>query len=228
MKNRIRDGIMKFKKFDLDLDYIWQANSANPLLYPPFKVIKDYGPSSQLTINGNKSTCHYADIMFLVPNMFGFNSIRHINMHDVFCGDPIKDYYAPHVPKVNPQCCLGDLNDRDQFGRLTYYRENPMHDYPIWRNIYGKIFNIGNEEYNACGALGVTLDYRWRCFLYFLQDLPMIRNYGYWAMNPSEYCLNYTMLQQNIPMNQRVISLQTVIFLTKSEHCTFMKLHPNR
>lgn len=212
---------MKFKPYEVDFDCIWQADSTNPI-HPPFKIIEDYGVSY---INNKHN--HYVKIIFLNKNMYGFYTTRHIDVNKILSRQPIRDYYIPNVPKNNPHCCLGDLLNKDRYGfnHPTYYRENIIYDYTLWNNLCKKVYYYKSIGYAHCGAIGVTLDYNWRCFQFFLETLPMVPGYGYWCINPTKYVLNYTMLQENIPLEQRVISLKTSMFISEREHAIYTNAH---
>lgn len=129
-------------------------NNYNKISY---EIIADMG-----MING----FHYAKIRFLQPNIFGYyteivtrtNNIKYDGTH----GSNILDPYGATYRGVG---CNGNINI--SFKDPVMYRK-----YRLWSSLIDGVI-AGN----------FTIDKRWLCFEYFIQDLPHIEGYEEWTVN---------------------------------------------
>ena len=94
----------------------------------------------------------------------------------------------------------------------------------------GRCYNINDISYKSYGAKGVTVDIRWRCYENFYNDIQFIPGYYDWKQNPSEYQLDKDIKQPNIPINKKIYSLSTCVFVSRlynSIENTSRNLHPS-
>ena len=107
----------------------------------------------------------------------------------------IKD---PYYPTVYGVACYGIPKDFDS-NTKTGERE-----YRTWNDMISRCYNPNDSMYYAYGEIGVTIDHRWLCFEYFLEDFRKMENYDNWANGkPREYELDKDLLQQNVPHRYR-------------------------
>ena len=120
----------------------------------------------------------------------------------------VVDEYKITVPPVG---YLGDVSHMK-------YNKN---EYDLWYRMIKKCYDPSSYSYEFYGAKGVTVDKKWHCFANFLRDLPYIENYYEFynsSINNIKYHLDKDLKQSNIPINQRVYSKDTCIFLKDSDN----------
>ena len=177
-------------------EHIWDNHG------DPVRIIND-----KKYING----VHYVDIEFVNPNIYNGNTrIENVSFGQLVGGySAVVDYYKPTVLGVG---CRG-------YG-TSYFDENGNRtkEFVLWYNLLSRCYNPNDKSYGYYGAQGVSVSHRWLCFEFFNQDLPKIQNYYLWKNNPGEYALDKDYLQPNLPMHQKVYSLETCIFLTNQDN----------
>lgn len=168
----------------------------------PVRIIND-----KESING----VHYVDVEFINPNMYGGHTIVENVSFGQLTGEysAVVDYYKPNVLGIG---CRG-------FGS-SYFDENGNRtkEFVLWYNLLSRCYNPNDKLHLYYGGQGVTVSHRWLCFEFFYEDLPKIQNYYLWKNNPEEYALDKDYLQPNLPMHQKVYSLETCIFLTNQDN----------
>ena len=214
--------IMKYKslpnrkngKFEIlrTLDYRTQEQKDAALVPIEKHIWKNHGDPVRI-INDRKSTngTHYVDVEFINPNMYDEHTVVEKVAFGQLVGDysAVVDYYKPNVLGVG---CRG-------YG-ASYFDENGnrTREFILWYYLLSKCYNPNDKSYAYYGSQGVTVSHRWLCFEFFYNDLPKIQNYQLWKNNPGEYSLDKDYLQQNIPIHQKVYSLETCIFLTNQDN----------
>ena len=92
--------------------------------------------------------------------------------------------------------------------------------YDKWFGIHNRCYNPTCEAYINYGAKGVTVDPSWINNLeQFEQDICLLPNYDKWKkLNFRFFHLDKDYLQQDLPLNQRVYSKNTCIFIDVSHN----------
>ena len=198
-----REAKENIHRKDMDSNKIWE-NGGDPV-----RIIKDHHST---TFDGKG---HIVDVEFVIPNMFGFNTIRrNVDMSNVRNGT-VKDVYKPSVFGV---ACIGNANTLyiDIYGHTR-----TLIEYILWSGMISRCHNQYDGAYAYYGACGVTVDPRWLCFENFLIDLPYIEGYDLWRNNPSAYHLDKDQLQFNLPKHLRVYSRETCRFIPRLDNIIF-------
>ena len=140
--------------------------------------------------------------------MYGFYTKRIVTIQQVRTGKII-DHYQPRILGV---ACLGNMYDKisiNEYNKACYSR---------WVGIIKRCYDINNATFNYCGGKGITVCLRWLCFEYFYNDLPTLQNYNLWVNDMNSYQLDKDTLQQNIPIENRVFSPQTCLFIPSTNN----------
>ena len=144
------------------------------------------------------------DIEFLDINMMGFKTILHnINRRRLNTPICIKDPYKPSI--CNGMCCVG-------MAKTRYLNGPSTKEYSLYTGMVHRCLNENFSSYNNYGGNNVTLCDRWRCYEYFLEDLPHIDGYELWNSNPDLYQLDKDTKQPGFA--NKVYSLETCMFIT--------------
>ena len=89
-------------------------------------------------------------------------------------------------------------------------------EYIVWNSMLDRCYSGKYPTYENC-----TVCERWKCYTYFLEDLPKIQNYKYWKENPQQgIALNKDMYYEDLGINTdcKTYSLLTTRFISKSEN----------
>ena len=111
----------------------------------------------------------------------------------------------PYYPSVCGIGCLGNASSKCK-------------EYSIWHDMIRRCYDTKDIYYQFYGGIGVTVDKRWLCFEYFLEDFKQLPGYDQWLSNTVPYTLDKDYLQQNIPKGCRVYSKDTCMLIPKSEN----------
>jgi len=125
----------------------------------------------------------------------------------------VKDPYFPNIFGI---ACIGNYNG--EYKSLLY---------SIWHNMISRCYNINDSAYYRYGAIGVTVDNKWLCFENFANDVQDIQNWDEKIKFPNEYELDKDLLQQNIPLNRRIYSKNTCIWINKYLNSNLSKININ-
>lgn len=165
----------------------------------PFVIVIDHRYDKSF---GSRRT---VDIKFIKPNIFGFNTERkEIRLDRILANKYIKDYYQPNVHGV---ACFGNVS-KDIERNNTYIRS-----YKCWNDMIRRCYDVNDYHYKWYGELGVTVEKRWLCFEYFLNDIKLLPGYDEWLNNPGTYQLDKDSMQQNIPVYNKIYSRETCCFI---------------
>ena len=137
--------------------------------------------------------------------MFGFYTKRKVQLGAVKQGK-VTDCYQPNICGV---ACLGNMYGQTKVNGVS------TREYNMWSAMINRCYNKNDKyHYQYYGAKGVSVCLRWRCFEYFLQDLPYVADYKLWKNSePGMYQLDKDTLQKGIPDNEKVYSLATCMFI---------------
>lgn len=113
----------------------------------------------------------------------------------------IKDKLKPSV------CGVGYLGYCDEINRSK--------EYTLWKGIIERCYNTKRKDYQKYGNKGVTVCDRWKCFAYFLEDIKYIEGYDKEKFYKNKLDLDKDIKQIGIPINQKVYSLETCVFVDK-------------
>lgn len=83
-----------------------------------------------------------------------------------------------------------------------------------------------NSRYYLYGGIGVQICLRWRCFEFFLDDLPYLYNYDKWASG-MKYELDKDTIQCNILPHEKVYAPWTCVFIPSNINKTEMNYRVN-
>lgn len=97
-------------------------------------------------------------------------------------------------------------------------RRHTRHEVVIWDRMIGRCYNQNDTNYKIYGAQGVKVCGRWLCFENFLDDIQFIENYDKMMLNPNNWHLDKDKLQFHLPMNKRVYSFETCIFIPRADN----------
>ena len=120
----------------------------------------------------------------------------------------IKD---PYYPKIFGQCCLGQAI-------TTYDGKHNTKEYILWHGLAARCCNPNCKEYKYYGAKGVTMCDRWKCFEYFLEDLPKIPGYDLWKNGANRQYELEKDFKQIGSEEAKIYSLDTCYFTTHSNN----------
>jgi hypothetical protein len=83
-----------------------------------------------------------------------------------------------------------------------------------WDRMLSRCYNIDDAHYIFYGGAGVTVCERWLCYVNFVEDCKTLPGYKEMVNNPHiKYHLDKDILQQGIPVNQKVYSPETCMFV---------------
>lgn len=116
----------------------------------------------------------------------------------------IKDKMKPSVCSVGYLGC-GDAPNRSK-------------EYVLWKGLIERCYNNKREDYKMYGALGVTVCDRWKCFSNFLEDIKNIEGFDGYKFNKGQLDLDKDVKQSNLPINEKVYSLSTCMFIDKHKN----------
>ena len=116
-------------------------------------------------------------------------------------GGYIKDPYEPSV------CGIGYLGECNT--------PNRSQEYTLWKGLIERCYNPKRRDYKNYGAKGVTVCDRWKCFANFMEDIKKIDGYDDKKFHNKELDLDKDIKQSNIPINNKVYSLETCQFISK-------------
>lgn len=155
----------------------------------------------------DKNRQRHVKVEFIDENIFGEHTIcEDVLMQNVKHGK-VKDRYKPFVYGTgcigNAQCTIDGENTRE---------------YELWKGIIRRCYYEKDISYKNYGAKGVTVCDRWKCFEYFLQDLPYIPGYQEWYENPRMYSIDKDILQQDVQYNEKEYSPGKCMFVPYLEN----------
>lgn len=166
--------------------------------FGPFRIL------SRAESNG-KSKHIMVNIQFI--NTGTITTVRYC---DALSGN-VRDDYMPYVSGVG---CIGKAS--------SYHPA-----YNLWEGMISRCYNKDSSSYAIYGAKGVTVCDKWKCFEYFLEDLPLIDGYNNWLNNPGMYHLDKDLKQMGKPYNQKIYSLETCCFLYSSDNIRLAYIDKN-
>lgn len=154
--------------------------------YGEFKIVSELSP--------NKDRRRFL-IEFLRTGTKKESSIREI------LNGEIKD---PYFPKIFDIGYLGNSHKRHN-ERL----------YNIWLNILARCYNSKCKEYKYYGEKGITVDKRWHCFEYFLNDVQYLDGFEFFNNPNYKVELDKDILQSNKLFKDKIYSKDTCIWVKK-------------
>lgn len=119
----------------------------------------------------------------------------------------IKDKYVPSVYGIG---YLGDEYYITDDKKRMYYK--------TWADMLKRCYDPTCKDYATYGGRGVTVDPRWYNFTTFYFDIQKIPGYWNKRADPKTYKLDKDYLQQHLPMNQRVYSKDTCVWISNTEN----------
>lgn len=135
-------------------------------------------------------------------------TIKEARILDIVSGK-VKDPYRRNVAGVG---YLGNTQD-------TQYSKK---EYDMWRNMILRCYDENNQLYSNYGGAGVTVCEQWHSFENFLNDLPLVIGYNKFKYSLSNnnipMKLDINELQANIPINKRIYSPKTCMFVEQESN----------
>lgn len=97
-----------------------------------------------------------------------------------------------------------------------------LREYSAWKNIIYRCYVEDSDDYRFYGKEGVTVCDKWKCFEYFLEDLPHIEGYELFEKTKSDkklkVQLDKDLKQMDKPLSERVYSLETCVFMLADDN----------
>lgn len=100
--------------------------------------------------------------------------------------------------------------------------------YKVWEGIISRCYNQKDLHYSNYGAIGVRVSDRWLSFRNFEHDVQLKTNYERKILEPHMFHLDKDFLQRHIPINQRVYSNETCIWISMYENALIKGLDNGR
>lgn len=100
--------------------------------------------------------------------------------------------------------------------------------YKVWEGIISRCYNKNDHNYAKYGAIGVKVSDRWLAFRNFEHDVQLKPNYERKLLEPTMFHLDKDFLQKHIPVNQRVYSNETCIWISMYENALIKGLDNGR
>ncbi len=97
---------------------------------------------------------------------------------------------------------------------------NPVHKklHELWRSMINRCCSPRSHSYDNYGALGVTICDKWMSYDGFLDDVDSIDGYNIDKLIKGNLQLDKDVKQSDIDISDRIYSLETCVFVTKSEN----------
>lgn len=97
-----------------------------------------------------------------------------------------------------------------------------LREYSAWKNMIYRCYVEDSDDYRFYGKEGVTVCDKWKCFEYFLEDLPHIEGYELFEKTKSNkklrVQLDKDLKQMDKPLSDRVYSLETCVFMLADDN----------
>lgn len=100
--------------------------------------------------------------------------------------------------------------------------------YGTWKNMMDRCFNIKSNAYKNYGYIGITVSDEWKIYDNFRKDVENLPQFNKFYNNPRVYNLDKDYLQQNVPINKRVYSKETCMFLHYTDNCNLRTIEYKR
>jgi thymidylate synthase len=120
----------------------------------------------------------------------------------------LKQTINPYIPNLFGMCCIGVPQKNGIKLKYSEYKD----EYSLWYNMVARCYNVNSLYYKYYGDKGIYIDNKWKCFEFFYNDLPKVKNYFKWKSNTKQYDLDkdyYGKLRY---------SLDNCIFLQKKDN----------
>jgi hypothetical protein len=157
-----------------------------------------YKVEELVKIDKQKSYKKYYRIKFLDT---GF---EYIADRDTIRQNQVKDYYKPNVYGV------GYIGDN--------YKNIDKKIMSLWRGMLGRCYNKTNASYKNYGAKGIKVCDRWLCYTNFANDIIKLDGYDEELFKQGKLVLDKDLKQRNIPLEKRIYSPDTCVFITKKQN----------
>lgn len=109
---------------------------------------------------------------------------------------------------------------------VDYDKECEYRIKSIWDSILSRCYNPDDSSYIYYGGKGVKVCKRWLCFANFLADFTNMDNYDNWKIaGDYAYHIDKDILQQHIPMEQRVYSPETCMLIPAEYNITLARMN---
>lgn len=106
-------------------------------------------------------------------------------------------------------------------------KSDHLREYSAWKNIIYRCYVEDSDDYRFYGKEGVTVCDKWKCFEYFLEDLPHIEGYELFEKTKSNKKLRVQLdkdiKQMDKPLSERVYSLETCVFMLADDNRKMVK-----
>jgi hypothetical protein len=148
----------------------------------------------------NNFVIRFLDTGFITET--SYEAIRHGN---------VKDKMVPTVADIGFIGSDINITNKKYF---TYYKS--------WNDMINRCYNIIDNDYPLYGGIGITVDPRWYNFTTFYHDCQLLPNYLKKEKYPDHYQLDKDYLQFNIPVEKRVYSRYTCIWISDIDNKILM------
>jgi len=122
----------------------------------------------------------------------------------------VKDRYYKSIYGV---ACVGDT--------VTVINNKPKKEYNLFCNMLKRCYSKESKDYKNYGAIGVIVHEDWLCFETFEKEIKLLDGYDEWKnCENGEYHLDKDILQENIPLSNKIYSKNTCKFIKCGENST--------
>lgn len=90
--------------------------------------------------------------------------------------------------------------------------------YKVWEGIISRCYNPKDLHYHNYGGIGVRVSDRWLAFRNFEHDVQLKANYNRKILEPYMFHLDKDFLQRHLPVNQRIYSNETCLWVSMYEN----------
>lgn len=127
----------------------------------------------------------------------------------------IKDRFEPSV------CGVGYLGECQN-------TSNYKKEYNLWKGMIDRCYNSNRRDYMLYGKKGVTVCERWKSFSNFLEDIKNIDGYNDKDFELGNLDLDKDIKQINVPVYEKIYSLETCMFVNKNINRGITKRTPTQ
>lgn len=168
-------------------------------------------------INKNNEIYYVTDFMYKDSKnkyykiLFPYSGFSGVYTKSQIKRGTIKDRFMPTVSGVG------------YIGNVKSYKSDKI--YSVWHNMLSRCYDEKNIDYKMYGKIGVRVCLRWHSFENFKNDIKNIEGFDENMFFDNKLQLDKDKKQLNIPMNKRIYSPYTCIFLTIKDNNNFSNIH---
>lgn len=129
---------------------------------------------------------------------------KDVSIREILNGE-VKDNYYPKIFGVG---CIGNGHKK---GNKSLYNR--------WLCMLTRCYDESSTNYIAYGAKGITVDHRWHCFEYYLEDVVTLEGFDKNLLEKGLIELDKDFLQINESKSNKLYSKETCMWVSKQLNC---------